>query len=427
MKKTITVYLLLCILLTLTACGGGKKQNEPKESTPPISDQTDTAVQIIDAAETDFQKNFHLAQEDAFNRGCMSEAGYYFVGNGYVSYVEKDTLRAVILCGKPECLHQDQTCNAYLGNVQHITFYEGRLYYAAAQEQGGFGSGDWSLYAMNADGTQKQKVQSLRSPNDGFISLPTQFLIHNGLVLFKSNRENILCAPLGADLAAADMVKVNDLEPNEDAALANLELWYLWADGETFYCFGNPKADQFRNALYAYRPQIKELTQVWKVPDSAETGTWDTSDVSVNGWYLGDGILFYFLSGNGLYAFDIAREETTKITDVTQSERTGTAVFDGEYAYINNEENDMLFVYGLTGEYLGAYDYSETVSQGVGQESGSGVAKIIGSDDKLVFLCAQNLSGMSQDGISLGYSFYYLPKADLRTGAGSFQKIELPK
>lgn len=426
MKKIITLSLLLCIIFCLSACENHGQQNPPMESEGlPSSGQTSADVLPSAVSATDFQKAFHMSQEDEYNRGCASEQGYYFVGNGYVYYVEKETLRSTILCGKPECQHQDQSCNAYIGNVWHIAYYDGKLYYADAQEQGGFGGKDWNLYSMNTDGTQKQKVQALRSPNEGFWATPTQFAIHNGYIFYKSNRENILCAPLGTSPEAADIAKTNNLDPGEEIALASLEQWYLWADGETFYCFGNPKADRFRNQLYAYQPRSKQLSKVWEVPDSADTGTWDTSDISVNGWYINNGILYYFLSGNGLYQYEIAGKTTMQIAAITDLEQTGTAEFDNDFAYINNEETNILFVYALDGTYLGKYDYTETVSHGVGQPAGSGVARIIGSDDNYVFLCAGNVSGMSQDGIGLGYYYYYLVKSEVKAGTGGLHKLEL--
>lgn len=424
-----SAVIAFCLILAAAGCGkeladkpGNSSQEEEFTSDTPA---TSSAKPETKVSYEEFQKAFHMSQDDTFNRGCASEKGYYFMGNSYLYFVDKETMQSTILCGKPECLHQDQNCNAYLGNISHITYYDGKLYYAAGQEQGipGVDEGVWNLYAMNADGTQKTKVLTLRAENEGFYSNPTQFVIHKGQVLFLSDRENILCVPLGGNLEDAKAVKTNDLGLDYEAVADSLELWYLWADQDKFYCFGNPKSEQFREVLYEYDPGTEALTQIWMVPESAETGKWDTSDVSVNGWYIDQGILYYYLSGNGLYQYNISTKETQQIAALDDPKYTGTAEFDGELAYINNRETDTIYVYSLKGEYLGEYGYREYASLGKGQEEGSGVGRIIGSDADMVFLCTENLKSMTQDGFGLGYTYYYLMKSEIRSGTGEFKPL----
>lgn len=431
-KLRILAAMAFCLIVAAAGCGKdspavpeSQNQEEALTSGTPATRSADPET---DASFMEFQKPFHMSQEDTFNRGCASEKGYYFMGNGYLYFVDKETMQSTILCGKPECSHQDQNCNAYLGNISHITYYDGKLYYAAGQEQGipGVDEGVWNLYTMNADGTRKTNVMTLRAQNEGFYSMPTQFVIHKGQVLFLSDRENILCVPLGGELKDAKVVKTNDMKLDDEAVSDSLELWYLWADQDKFYCFGNPKSKQFRDTLYEYDPGTEALTEVWKVPESAETGKWDTSDVSVNGWYIDQGILYYFLSGNGLYQYNLSTKETQKIAATDDPSHTGTAEFDGEMAYINNRDKDTIYVYTRKGEYLGEYGYREYASLGNGQEEGSGIGRIIGSDADLVFLCVENLMSMTQDGFGMGYMYYYLPKSEIRSGKGEFKPLAFP-
>ena len=44
---------------------------------------------------------------------CETETGWYFQYNGLLYYIDKESVKTTVLCGKPDCKHADPTCNAW--------------------------------------------------------------------------------------------------------------------------------------------------------------------------------------------------------------------------------------------------------------------------------------------------------------------------
>ena len=89
-KRIISALLAALLTLTLAACdkdSGGGKVDVP-------ATQTGT---------DDFQKNLHQTEEMYF---LETDTGYY-VGYGYLYYLDKETMKMTIVCGKPECDHTE--------------------------------------------------------------------------------------------------------------------------------------------------------------------------------------------------------------------------------------------------------------------------------------------------------------------------------
>ena len=89
MKKIIiAAYILLCICLT--GCGGTNQK-----------DYGENYNQEQDA------QNFSMIRNAA-----ATENGFYVLQDQYVYFIDKKSKKAVPLCGKPNCKHKDNSCNA---------------------------------------------------------------------------------------------------------------------------------------------------------------------------------------------------------------------------------------------------------------------------------------------------------------------------
>ncbi len=119
MKKTLA--LLLAALLTLSACGGPEPIEQEKRT-------VDTARSFV-----------HYYQDACY---AETEDNIYFAldfGWPYLLCVDKATGICGPVCGKPECGHDDETCNAYLGwTVRCVGIYRDRLYWVATEYNGGY-------------------------------------------------------------------------------------------------------------------------------------------------------------------------------------------------------------------------------------------------------------------------------------------------
>lgn len=62
---------------------------------------------------------------------------YYYNNGGYFYYSDKDKINFKKLCNKPNCLHNDENCNAYNNNrcFSDTNFCNGRLFYAYPNDE----------------------------------------------------------------------------------------------------------------------------------------------------------------------------------------------------------------------------------------------------------------------------------------------------
>ena len=110
MKKIIiAAYILLCVCLT--GCGGTNQK-----------DYGENYNQEQDA------QNFSMIRNAA-----ATENGFYVLQDQYVYFIDKKSKKAVPLCGKPNCKHKDNSCNAHFTHPENIQVYAGNLYVVACK------------------------------------------------------------------------------------------------------------------------------------------------------------------------------------------------------------------------------------------------------------------------------------------------------
>ena len=153
MKKIIiAAYILLCICLT--GCGGTNQK-----------DYGENYNQEQDA------QNFSMIRNAA-----ATENGFYVLQDQYVYFIDKKSKKAVPLCGKPNCKHKDNSCNAYFTHPENIQAYAGNLYVVA----GGSEELTCSLYRISLDGSQREELKVLFRYDSGDSGCSLDFTIHRG-------------------------------------------------------------------------------------------------------------------------------------------------------------------------------------------------------------------------------------------------------
>lgn len=160
MKNRIFAMLFAGIFLLLTGC----------ESQPQYSNEN-TYV-----AGQDFQYQFYKAIGTNMGPSSIAESedGYYFItDSGFLYYASKDTMEAVVLCNRPDCLHNQETdeekrqeCNAYFSGSGTLFFTDGSLY--IPYDKSGYNPSDAStasgqLAKVSADGTSRETIFDLYS------------------------------------------------------------------------------------------------------------------------------------------------------------------------------------------------------------------------------------------------------------------------
>lgn len=364
MKKLLSAALAVLLILSLSACGGKGKIGNTKLPTAQSG-----------GSGTDFQKNMAGSYSIDIDKMCETESGYYLGYDAFVFYVDKKSKGAAILCNKPECSHRDDKCNAWI-NGYSLTAYNGKLYYNSAdsvEENGGYKDMGNVLRSMELDGTKHDVVQSLEfTVNGGGMQYVQKPIIHRGIVYFVYG--GILYgAPLGDDIKNAVEIFGDGTDEIGGGTInfnPNALQYKLFADGDTIYFMVNiQQSDKtYKDTLYSYQPESGKVQECWKTPDKNEVGAWEKSGVSPSAWYVKDGYLYFYLSGNDLWRADLSTGKNERLAKISEKTKYGSAIFTDSYVCILNDTpggafnvigngqkytgGDTLFVYNIDGSFI---------------------------------------------------------------------------
>ncbi|MBQ7064816.1 MAG: hypothetical protein IJM90_08005 [Firmicutes bacterium] len=107
----------------------------------------------------------------------------------YIRFFDRETSTEGILCGKPECTHDLETCNAFAPGA-FLSYYNGYIYFTGAsqnQDMAFIQKYPNGLYRMSLQGTDRIYIQDLMGDLNG----NAFFAIHRGYV-YMGNRIEII-------------------------------------------------------------------------------------------------------------------------------------------------------------------------------------------------------------------------------------------
>ena len=200
-QKTI---FLICILSVCSMLAGCKEENISYEDT------------YIEGQ--DFQYMYYGNTYENGVSMAETEDGYYKLLDHYIYYIEKETMKAVPLCGKTDCLHEKETvahktdCNAYIDSEDgYMNLYKDQLYVRTTvydqEEQTNYSE----FYEISLDGSQRNKVCQVKEDN---IQL---WMIHRGKIYYAVDEK-------GANDKQQIALKALDLKkPNKSETLFVLD------------------------------------------------------------------------------------------------------------------------------------------------------------------------------------------------------------
>ena len=422
-KRLLTAVLAVILTLSLAACrnGDGESANLP---TPGNNNESSLS--------TDFQKN--MSQTDAFEIPylCETEDGYYFQHDAFVYFIDKQTKAATILCAKPDCVHNDNSCNAFINSLS-LSYANSKLYFMNGDrvlENGKYNDYGWRLYSIDVDGTNRTNSQSLEfTPGGDTSPYKTTPIIHRGNVFF-TYKGVVYSVPLGEEIDNATAIWGEESGGGNSAVMVvdpNALQYTLWADGDYMYFMANIKQSNgtYKDTLYSYDPQNGEVKKVWQVPEKSEVGTWSTTGVSVSSWYISGGYLYYYLMGNDLWYADLSTGKNIKLADVNLS--AGEAIFSSEYIVVMNKEiwgqdlisgsaavkgGDTLYVYNYSGELVKEISLKQIYDDSVNVSDNY----LLWIDDDDVFILANATINPDDPSITHTTLVYRMYKANIKSG-----------
>ncbi len=297
MKRLFVFLIAALCCLPLICCGKvpGASANGtdiPVEQGDPSGDKYD-------------QDTDHNNDTSGFSSSLIStEDAYYFPGErgGYLYYYDKATGESGVLCGKPECTHDDReannSCNGYIEaySGQTVNFYRGMIYYYQNKES-------FPLFRMNTDGTGREKLFDLGAGCEPRY-IPQSSAIHRGKLY-------------GANLTAI-------VEYGEPKSTWNITCWDLetgefkliYEENE----FARPTMFFFKNYVYICAATLrKEYNE--------ESDTWDFLNTTLK-----------------IFRYDAETAQIDKLLDVTNTDLTGA-----QYA-VRVESENRIYLAPTNGE-----------------------------------------------------------------------------
>ncbi len=160
---------IMCLVIsTVLALVGCQRQPTGTETAPTESIKPSDNPQ--QAQETYEVKDFDYRYSGFAGIYSFAEADNLYVGIGlfdsFLRYYDKITGESGVLCGKPECLHNDDSCGGLIFRLSKgLCLYDGKLYWVGGNreaEGGGSGTEAYTpgVYCMKTDGTGRKKISS---------------------------------------------------------------------------------------------------------------------------------------------------------------------------------------------------------------------------------------------------------------------------
>lgn len=327
---------------------GTSSSDENNNST----NQNTSSVPSIDNSNTDnteldlsgFQRNMNINSPLRLPTACKTEKGYYLQNEGLLYFFDNELGRMIVVCGKPECPHNDVDCNAWI-NSKLLSYYDGKLYYAQGDS---IHNSYITLCSMNLDGTDHTDVQVIQITEPSWRVNCADPIFVNGMIFFMERDHSVYRVGLGQKVDNA--VKLIDGEPEEMHQTSD---WKFWADGENAYAMNRymDNNGDVHDQLYLLGDNSANTRKIWSSSQIVSS----TSDNA--SWYIMNGRLYYYASGNELWNIDLSSGNSEKIL-LSGNTNGGTAVFTDENIIILSANGREIMTFDFSGAKRANIDLS---------------------------------------------------------------------
>lgn len=323
-----------------------------------------------------------------------------------IYYYQKSSKELALLCGKPECDHNTEDCNAYISSAMGIQYYNGFLYVVSAEEK-------FMLKKLTLDGSERENIGSLFVGGDlmkyGNSGNSIFWIIHRGYIYYTYSAS---------------------------ASTGSKDTYYL---NNSNYLFrmsleGGEKPQCIMQLPYISHCSLKGIGSYVYIT------TWDMDYISRNlyryntetenlEWFegLGNNImdctkkddLIYYMQTNkensefSLMSYSTDTKQKKEITDI-KAQAWG----------ISNDNDFLYLMYGLNGSQditrFYVMDWNYNIIANVELEESNGYRSWLGTDDDCIYILRYRTDETARGESS--YVIEYIEKEDLSDGEYSIQE-----
>ena len=324
-------------------------KNNPGSNTP-NHNPVDPGSNSGEVDTSGFQKEMNVQHPFRLRAACKTELGYYLHYDAFLYFLDAATGNVTIVCARPECDHTGDDCNAFL-NSGMLSYYQGKLYYKNGDVKS---DSMQTLYSVKPDGTEHTKIQRLQHEFVPYCNVLSYPVLTNGNLYFLEGGSQIYTVKLGEDISKAVLVFEDDMSHTLESE------WKFWADGGEVYAMNHilDSTGKYQDILYRLGAAQSETREVWR---STEIELSYKND-SISSWYITNGHLYYYFSGNNLWDIELGTGKAEKIISLTDTLKNGTALFTDSRVLFLDDQPDSRWpgqsIFREGGKIITVYDYS---------------------------------------------------------------------
>lgn len=387
MRKCILFLLMICTLFGLWGCDGRTviRPDEGNASNSPVSG---IRSGILSQGSTSLCNGFET-----------TDTGVYFLvqmDNGtYIMYSDHTSDTAIKLCGRVDCKHSDNSCNAFFPYAENICYYDGHLYIET-----GFGA-NVTITRLDLDGTNRIKVMDT-SYLAGDYRGSNGVYITNGICVFSLFKLD------------ADGKEISDqyywkLDGTMEQAKRTPELIMFYSAGAELLMKGKSNSDSMSsNGLYLWDIDTNTSHYLTDLPTS-NPGYWGTE----TGYYVQDGVIYK----KTYFDDSIEKVFDTKLQGDFQFHGFPDCIMLSEFIPWEDQDHQILSEQTLR-FYSWDYDFLGEVKLDY---------PVFGTIDYMNTVCGETADRIYLAAHFYGVPEYYINKSDLSTGNIQVHRLKLPE
>ena len=156
--KRIGILLIsLCLMLNLSACNK-TEHNHSLHSTESTANEAPSTDSHRDMLHELFTDPSVMRQGTSYSGFRESPLAIYYEHGNYLYYADATSNIFTILCGRPECNHMDEHCDAYVP-YREFTIFEGEIYTHELSTRDGIHYIE--LWKRQLDGSAHEKLKDV--------------------------------------------------------------------------------------------------------------------------------------------------------------------------------------------------------------------------------------------------------------------------
>ena len=376
-KSILCVLLAAMLMLSLTACVQNPYATTalPSETGSGTATTAPTATNAPEGVKVDLNDGWTVGFASS---GPFSEAGYYYISDYFLYFMDTENGISVILCSKAGCHHNESkdrkeysACEANVGHCNIFFYYDGHLYYDKYDADN---PNAVNLYRRNADGTGEEKVATLCEELFSQTSevVPGPYIIADGMMYYTASINGIV-EPEPNHLVIQQiggLLMRLDLETGKEKEILRMNDVYiqLFAARKDALIFYTQELLPPEEMIGSYGEKMKDFParlQVWRESTGESELIFEkTNEQFPTALNIYGGKLYYYgQKGTGQqYTYDFATGEHKKaeLPD-------GFCLVNDDYWYAHGELNTTIYDYRTGKPVSGDFDDWRVYASEVGE------------------------------------------------------------